>query len=168
MGRPPVAEHLRFARKVLPTGGCYYWLGAVADDGYGRFTVRRGGAWVTVRAHRWAYEFAAGRPVPADRVVEHRVCDEPLCTRFEHLRESTQADNVAAAVARGRARNAHLLGRADIRGAAARSRALRAALLALLAGVEQIGLDGWDAAVAATVASVDAAGDPQPGQMALW
>ncbi|CUU60760.1 HNH endonuclease [Parafrankia irregularis] len=167
VGRLLVAEHLRFARKVLVTSGCAYWLGALADDGYGRFTAWRGQEWVTLRAHRWAFEWTTGRPIGAGRVVEHE-CDEPLCVRREHLRESTQADNVAVTVARDRARNAHRLGRADIRGAAARSRALRGALLELLSRTPEIDLDVWEATLAATLERVNADGNPRPGQYLLW
>ncbi len=39
----------RFAAKVVCTLGCHFWVGAIADDGYGRFAV--GGGRV-VRAHR--------------------------------------------------------------------------------------------------------------------
>jgi len=32
----------RFTAKIVPPPGCHYWVGALADDGYGRFTANGG------------------------------------------------------------------------------------------------------------------------------
>lgn len=64
----------RFAAKVVRTLGCHFWVGRIADDGYGRFAV--GGGRV-VRAQRWAWEQAYG-PVPDGLMVMH-ACDETSC-----------------------------------------------------------------------------------------
>jgi len=64
----------RFAAKVVCTLGCHFWVGAIADDGYGRIVV--GGGRV-VRAHRWAW-VQAYWPVPDGLMVMHG-CDETSC-----------------------------------------------------------------------------------------
>ncbi len=44
----PPATWVRFTATVVITPACHYWIGAIADDGYGRFTTGRR----TVRASR--------------------------------------------------------------------------------------------------------------------
>lgn len=39
---------------------CWLWAGAVADDGYGRFSVTTNGSRRAVRPHRFAYEELTG------------------------------------------------------------------------------------------------------------
>jgi len=81
----------------VPTPGCHFWVGALADDGYGRFTVN-GGA---VRAARFLWTTHHG-PLPPQVVVMHRSCDEPSCTRLDHLWTGSHAENLASAAGRGR------------------------------------------------------------------
>lgn len=114
----------RFSTKVVQTPACWFWVGAIADDGYGRFHADEGRI---VRVSRCVLAACTG-PLPHDLVAEHRVCDEPLGTRLSHLRASTQAENLQTARRRDRAGNGHRLGSADKRGMAARSRAIRDAL----------------------------------------
>ena len=64
----------RFAAKVVHTLGCHFWVGGIADVGYGRFAV--GGGRV-VPARWWAWEQAYG-PVPDGLMVMH-ACDETSC-----------------------------------------------------------------------------------------
>ena len=85
----------RFTAKIVPTPGCHYWVGALADDGYGRFTAN-GGA---VRACRFLWTTHHG-PLPPQVVVMHQTCDEPSCTRLDHLRPGSQAENLASAASR--------------------------------------------------------------------
>jgi hypothetical protein len=71
---------------------------------------------------------------------------------LEHLVVGTLAQNAAEMHRRGRGRRRHT-GRSDLRGAAGRPRAIRAALA-----------DGWDPAAFATAV---AAGDPFGAQLVL-
>lgn len=91
----PLAE--RFWEKVSITDGCWLWTGS-QTKGYGSFAIKRS----TPRyAHRLAWEFATGAPVPAGKMVCHR-CDVPLCVRIDHLFLGTAADNSADMKAKGR------------------------------------------------------------------
>ena len=80
----------RFVAKVVVTPGCHWWVGAIADDGYGRFQAGGGAAATIVRSHRFAYELAHG-PVRAGLVVMHS-CDETICVRAVHSSDGMTAD----------------------------------------------------------------------------
>jgi DNA-binding transcriptional regulator YiaG len=60
----------------------------------------------TVLAHRLIYVVVHRLTLDsiADQVVRHD-CDNPACINPEHLSLGTQADNIADAIARGRARH---------------------------------------------------------------
>lgn len=113
---------------------CWYWTGAVSGRGHGRFQlgdtyVAHGGTRRRVThvviAHRFGYALRHG----VDRllrvaVLAHR-CDNPLCQRPEHWRESDPSSNRREYFARRR----EILGPlADARGARGRARAVRDAL----------------------------------------
>jgi len=136
--------------------GCHFWVGAIADDGYGRIAV--GGGRV-VRAHRWAWEQAYG-PVPDGLMVMHG-CDETSCVNaVECLLLGDQAANLEQMARRGRSAGRAHWGCADRRRAASRARAIREALRG--------GYDPVRLAAAAAVAAAVAAGDPRPGQRVLF
>lgn len=104
--RPTEAARNSFWRRVVkaPGSGCWIFTGAISSpDGYGRIAWRCGGRERTLSAHRFALELAYG-PLDAHVVAEHK-CNEPLCVRIGagHVIESTQRDNLAYAVALGRA-----------------------------------------------------------------
>lgn len=104
----------RFAAKVVRTPSCHFWVGAIADDGYGRFAV--GGGRV-VRAHRWAWEQVYG-PVPDGLMVMHG-CDETSCVNVvECLLLGDQAANLEQMARRGRSAGRAHWGCADRRRAA--------------------------------------------------
>ncbi len=128
----------RFAAKVVRPLGCHFWVGGIADDGYGRFAV--GGGRV-VRAHRWAWEQAYG-PVPDGLMVMH-ACETSCVNAVECLLLGDQAGTWSRwPIA------------PDRRRAAARARAIREALCG--------GYDpGW-------LAAAVAARDPRPGQRVLF
>lgn len=88
----------RFWSKVLKGPGRadhWLWLGAVADDGYGRYFLVSDGRHTSVRPHRYAHEQATGIVLDPGTVVRH-VCNIPLCVRPEpeHLIVGTQAQNM--------------------------------------------------------------------------
>jgi len=146
-------EASRFWAKVVVDprpGGCQHWVGAIGDDGYGRFQAGTGPTARTVRAHRWAFELASGLR-PCHRPLLH-TCDETGCVALDHLVVGTAALNAAEMHRRGRGWRRHT-GRTDLRGPAGRARAIRAALG-----------EGWNLAAYATAV---AAGDPFPGQLVL-
>lgn len=96
--RPKPTTEERFWAKVdrSEPAGCWPWLGAPNDSGYGRLRI----AGQLVRAHRLSYELAHG-PIPDDLVVRH-TCDNPSCVNPQHLIIGTVADNAADMVSRDR------------------------------------------------------------------
>lgn len=133
---------------------CFLWGrdgAAIGDDGYGRFWVSRDGMQRVLRPHRVALALAEGVSIDFHPVVEHVVCDNPLCVRadgtlLDHLAGSTQSANLSRIAQRGRAGargyRSRMLGREAMY---RRSLALRAAVS-----------DGWDdERIARALASVD-------------
>lgn len=99
MGYPatPVAE--RFAGKyvAIPFSGCWLWMDALDEYGYGRLQLpgKR-----TVKAHRVSYELHVGS-VPVGKLVCHR-CDVRCCVNPAHLYAGNWNDNVQDCIRRGR------------------------------------------------------------------
>lgn len=103
-------ESARFWEKVIKGPGpsaCWIWIGAIGDDGYGRFwTQTPGGDQRMLRAHRAAAEIIYGVEAITDQLVTH-LCDNPLCVRAEkgttgHLFIGTHAENMIEREYRGR------------------------------------------------------------------
>lgn len=158
-----MAEKRRNAKCApIDDHGHRWWLGAIdggADrsGGYGRFQAGRGRKTsVITTAHRYAWTLAHG-PVPPGLVVRHR-CDEQLCTAEAALEVGTAADNRWDTLARPY-RPSDL----DTRGSAGRSRAIRDAVLAVLA----TGVTTPEAIGAAARAAMRV-GDPNRDQLTLW
>lgn len=80
-----------------PNSGCWLWLGAVRDGGYGGIKINRR----VVRAHRVALEVFTGTPVPDNLCVCHR-CDVPACINPDHLFVGTASDNMRDMWSKGR------------------------------------------------------------------
>ena len=76
----------------VPESGCWLWLGAVSNAGYGKLGLMRNGKKVTLGAHRAFYEAHVG-PIPEGFVIMHS-CDNKLCVNPSHLRADTQANNM--------------------------------------------------------------------------
>ncbi|MCW4353421.1 hypothetical protein ONR57_08940 [Hoyosella sp. YIM 151337] len=116
---------------------CWVWIGAIGDDGYGRFWIKRDGRQRAVRPHRYALILAnGGAPLPVEWVSLH-LCDVPLCVRAgTHVVAGTPRENSRDMAEKGRVRgrwNRWLPRTGEDR--AQRSRAVRDAVRG-----------GWDAA----------------------
>ena len=128
-------EETRFWEKVIKgpdPGACWIWVGAIGDDGYGRFwTQTPGSGQRMLRAHRAAAEIIYGTEAITDQLVTH-LCDNPLCVRAEldgagHLFIGTHAENMSEREHRGRGNLHNPLWRHQGRAArAAAARLLRA------------------------------------------
>lgn len=68
--------------------GCWVWMGALTDKGYGR--IHAGGK--TQRAHRFSYEAFVG-PIPSGLTIDH-LCRNRACVAPGHLEPVTQAENL--------------------------------------------------------------------------
>ncbi len=159
----PVLAHVdsvtagRFWAKVVRTSSHWWWTGAVSSgNGYGLFAVAHD---LVVGAHRLALALALGRSLAPGEVACH-ACHEPLCVRVDpaHVHLGDFALNIHQLICSGRARRVN-----DLRGPAGRSRAIRDAVLAVVArgGSEDA------AAVEEVVADAIAAGDPHRSQPPL-
>ncbi|KNC20007.1 hypothetical protein AC792_03215 [Arthrobacter sp. RIT-PI-e] len=138
MARQPRIETERFWEKGVKgprLQDCWIWVGAIADDGYGRFWVPRDGGQRAVRPQRYAYEHLTGETLHPGIALMH-MCDVPLCVHAStggdsHLLPGTQALNMLDRSRKGRHANASTfrwrgVGRAQFH---AQSVQLRAALL---------------------------------------
>ncbi|WP_394622436.1 hypothetical protein JNUCC0626_49760 (plasmid) [Lentzea sp. JNUCC 0626] len=96
------------AANGTPSPMCSLWRGAVGDDGYGRFSITRGGHEYTVKPHRYAVAWKLGIAVAYGQVIEHIDCDNPLCCYADpdpvlgHIWPSTQAENLRRMAHKGR------------------------------------------------------------------
>ena len=80
----------RFTEKTAPgEGGCIEWTASLNSNGYGTFTAA---SYVTVMAHRWAYEHYVG-PIPPGMTLDH-LCRNRRCVNPEHLEPVTQHENL--------------------------------------------------------------------------
>lgn len=97
--RVPIDE--RFWPKVAFGDGCWEWLGARDDNGYGWIKV----TWEAShprqeKAHRVCWILTRG-PIPDGQRVLH-TCDNPPCVRPSHLFLGTDLDNRHDAMKKGR------------------------------------------------------------------
>jgi hypothetical protein len=76
----------RLQSKILPepNSGCWIWMGALSEAGYGR-------DWNS-RAHRVTYEALRG-PIPDGMVLDHK-CRTRCCVNPDHLEPVTDRENL--------------------------------------------------------------------------
>lgn len=99
----PIELRFWWSVAVAQESSCWPFLRGRDTDGYGRFFDG-----VEVQpAHRLAWSFSAGAPIPVGLSVLHS-CDNPPCCNPAHLRLGTAKDNHADMMRRGRARIAYV------------------------------------------------------------
>ncbi|WP_104056348.1 MULTISPECIES: hypothetical protein [unclassified Arthrobacter] len=111
---------------------CWIWLGAVSDDGYGRFWVKTPGGQKALSAHRFALSVINGGMEGIEGLESLHHCDVPMCVRAtedaqSHLILGTRSENMIDRARKGRLPSAaaikwRYLPRAE---QAARTRSLR-------------------------------------------
>lgn len=86
----------RFWSKVYKTEGCWFWLGGVSNEGYGRIGKGRAQEG-NVPAHHasWFLHFGYW-----PKYLMHS-CDTGQCVRPDHLKEATHAENKQDAANKG-------------------------------------------------------------------
>lgn len=97
--RGTVEERLNRRTVKDAATGCWLWMGATTDKGYGAIQGGGRGSKMLL-AHRVSYEIHKG-PIPSGMLVLHS-CDNPQCINPEHLRLGTQSENILEAFAKGR------------------------------------------------------------------
>jgi hypothetical protein len=89
---PEVKRFWSMVDREHPTG-CWLWLGAPNQSGYGAFTrTLTPGVKRRVLAHRFAYELLV-RPIPEGLTIDH-LCEQTLCVRPGHLEPVTNSENL--------------------------------------------------------------------------
>lgn len=93
-------KHLKsFWSKVVKSDGCWLWIAARNEHGYGNFNSRPD---ISILTHRISWVLIYGN-VPAGMHVLHK-CDTPACVKPDHLFLGTQADNMLDMAKKGRSR----------------------------------------------------------------
>jgi hypothetical protein len=84
----------RFEAKFIPEpmSGCWLWIGATDENGYGRFGDWQDGRTRMFLPHRISYELHVG-PIPDGLVLDH-LCRTPSCVNPDHLDPVRQRVNV--------------------------------------------------------------------------
>jgi len=146
-----IAEVARFFSRVVAGPGrqdCWLWTGAIGDDAYGRFAIRREGRLRMVRTPRYALAVAAGGRALDGHLRALHECDVPMCVRVitaeelrsgvrPHVVAGTQQENMErmARARRGGGTPAVIARRAGVKARREQALALRAAVRS-----------GWDGA----------------------
>lgn len=81
-----------------PNSGCWLWVGALQNSGYGHVKIPRSRK--STGAHRLSYMLHVG-PIPDGMDVCHK-CDTKTCVNPAHLFVGTRLENLRDCVAKGR------------------------------------------------------------------
>ena len=83
-----------------PTSGCWLWIGATSDGGYGRIKRRENGVVVYDAPHRAVMTVEHGA-IPPRLVIDHK-CETPSCCNPDHLQIVTYGINRSLAFTRAK------------------------------------------------------------------
>jgi hypothetical protein len=85
-----------------PNSGCWLWLGAYINSGYGVFRAgsKKDNTRRSVTAHRFSIE-TTGHIFSSGEQALHK-CDNKACVNPDHLYVGSRKDNMRDAIARGR------------------------------------------------------------------
>lgn len=82
----------RFLSKIkIAENGCWEWLGAHNDKGYGHFDVGSRNSRKTMITHIYSYETFVG-PIPEGKELDH-TCRNRGCVNPDHLEPVTHIEN---------------------------------------------------------------------------
>lgn len=84
-----------------PMSGCWLWIGAADNHGYGHMGRLINNKAVCILAHRFSWEHHYGQLIPVGMCVLHK-CDVPACVNPYHLFLGTQQDNMDDCKKKGR------------------------------------------------------------------
>lgn len=93
-----IPEEVRFWKRVVKSDGCWTWIGAKTNEGYGTFFVYK--LQEKIIASRASWMIAHG-DIPEGKLVCHH-CDNPACVRPDHLFLGSYTDNMRDARRKGR------------------------------------------------------------------
>jgi hypothetical protein len=99
-GKMQLPLEVRFWMKVEKSDGCWKWTASKDGAGYGRLSRERGKGPLVASRVSWEIHFGN---IPDGSHVLHR-CDNPECTRPDHLFIGDAALNAADKSAKGRAK----------------------------------------------------------------
>lgn len=86
---------------VVRPSGCWYWVGSISYNGYGRIRFIENGRWKHKKATHVAWLLAHGS-LPRKGLMVCHACDVPCCVRPAHLFVGTAVDNRQDAIRKGR------------------------------------------------------------------